>query len=549
MINELTSLEIGDVITSKYNLIKQIGKGGMGNVVLAESKKLKNKWAIKIVKQSYEYAHYILKEAEILEKINHPNIPKIVDLLEDENNIYIVESYVEGIVLSEKIRAEGKIDIDTALKYFIELSELIEYLHNVKPNPIIYRDLKPNNIIVSYNNRLVLVDFSISKFARESEKTVIAGNKYFSSPEQMTLNEHSDTRSDIYSLGMIALRMITGNLNQTIDYSLSKYVEIPAGLKEIIEKCINFNQEDRYQEASDLLEDLLAFRESYNQVSISKKKIVLIDGASNTGKTFVATNLAKYYASKKVKTALIDLSNEIGCGEYIDICIEENIRSVLGEDKLSEIRKKSYRKGKYLEVYKGTVNKEEDLITFLNKISKQSDIVIIDGTSFEAKRLYDFIDEIVLVITQDSKTETLTNKMVINYIDKHVDLSSVKVVVNRFIDGDLAPGELLDNMNAVPKIFKTDSYFKRVSKISEAKRIEILNETKIRSMNIVWNEKTLNGLNKLAEEIYPLQICLSSKEESKKTDKKLLTFKSRKTNIISTKLHSFFKRKELPLVE
>ena len=260
MINELTSLEIGDVITSKYNLIKQIGKGGMGNVVLAESKKLKNKWAIKVVKQSYEYAHYILKEAEILEKINHPNIPKIVDLLEDENNIYIIESYIEGTVLSEKIRSEGKIDIDTALKYFIELSELIEYLHNVKPNPIIYRDLKPNNIIVSYNNRLVLVDFSISKFDGESEKTVIAGNKYFSSPEQMTLNEHSDTRSDIYSLGMIALRMITGNLNQTIDYSLSKYVEIPAGLKEIIEKCINYNQEDRYQEASDLLDDLLAFR-------------------------------------------------------------------------------------------------------------------------------------------------------------------------------------------------------------------------------------------------------------------------------------------------
>ncbi|MCQ2749402.1 MAG: protein kinase [Clostridia bacterium] len=421
----------------------------------------------------------------MLEKINHPNIPKIVDLLEDENNIYIIESYVEGTVLSEKIRSEGKIDIDTALKYFIELSELIEYLHNVKPNPIIYRDLKPNNIIVSYNNRLVLVDFSISKFDGESEKTVIAGNKYFSSPEQMTLNEHSDTRSDIYSLGMIALRMITGNLNQTIDYSLSKYVEIPAGLKEIIEKCINYNQEDRYQEASDLLDDLLAFRESYNQVSVSKKKIVLIEGASNTGKTFIAANLAKHYASKKVKTTLVDLSNEIGCGEYIDICIDGNIADAMSQDKLSDIRKRSYKKGKYLEVYKGQVKSEDDLISFLNKISKQSDLIIIDSTSFEPIKLYDYVDETILVTTQDCKAEALTNKIIVNYISKKVDLNDVKIVVNRYIDGDVGMGEILDNLNQVPKIFKSDVYFKKITRISEAKRIEILNETKIRSMNIV----------------------------------------------------------------
>ena len=236
---------LGIIIGENYLVEELIGKGSMGKVYMCKNLKLDNYWAVKVVNKEYEFSKYFRKEAEILKKINHPNIPKISDLFEDEKNIYIVESYIEGILLSEKISKEGKISELETLNYLIQLSEIIEYLHNIKPNPIVYRDLKPNNVIVSFNNRLVLVDFSISKIQNELEEedTIIAGNRFYSSPEQMSLDLKSDERSDIYSLGMLAFRMSTGKLKSEINIEEDDMYEMSDDLKKIVKKCTNINLE------------------------------------------------------------------------------------------------------------------------------------------------------------------------------------------------------------------------------------------------------------------------------------------------------------------
>lgn len=232
--NESCNDFVGTTIKGKYYIEDFIGRGGMGMVYRAKNILLGNYWAIKIVPKDYVHIKYFRREADILEKLNHPNMPKIIDLFEDDLNIYIVETYIEGTLLSTRIQNEQRLSSSETLDYMIQLAELIEYLHSKKPYPIIYRDLKPNNIIISHNNRLVLIDFSIAKYQGDSnEDTIIAGNKLYSSPEQLNLTEKSDMRSDIFSLGMLALRMVTGKLKENISaYDMDEYTEIDAELRD-----------------------------------------------------------------------------------------------------------------------------------------------------------------------------------------------------------------------------------------------------------------------------------------------------------------------------
>lgn len=499
---------IGKIINKKYEIKSFIGKGGMGKVFLAKNIMLGNEWAIKVVSKNYQYAKYFRREAEILEKINHPNMPKIIDMFEDEENIYIVETYIEGKLLSDEILSKKRLTNEIVIDYFIQMSELIEYLHDIKPYPIVYRDLKPNNIIISHNNRLVLIDFSIAKLHNSSnaEDTIIAGNKYYSSPEQLNLNERSDTRSDIYALGMLALRMITGKLKQEISvYDMDGFNEISPELREIIEKCIYKNADLRYQSTSELVRDLKHLQNETTKISSNDKKIILVDGMNSSGKTFVASMLAKVYANEKVKTAYIDLTNELGSCEYFNIKTEENILDAAKENNIENIKSKSYKCKKYLDIYKGEIIDEKIIIDFARKLSKINDVVIIDMNENEYSTLYTYADEILLVLSQDEKIENLSNKKIVDYVDKELDLNNVKIIVNKYEKEFKNINEILKEINIIPKIFKHSSQFKEIYSIPEMPRKELLKLAKSKEMKLDDNSTT-NALKDISTKIFKYKV-------------------------------------------
>ena len=154
-------LNSGYVLDNKYEVIRTLGKGGMGVVYLCKNKMLGNLWAIKEVIKGKKNID-ILTEANILKNLNHPGIRKIIETFYENNNLYMVQDYVEGQTLKEYVKANGKMQTEKICTIVSELCDIIGYLHSQNP-VIIYRDIKPSNIMIMRSGKVVLIDFGISK--------------------------------------------------------------------------------------------------------------------------------------------------------------------------------------------------------------------------------------------------------------------------------------------------------------------------------------------------------------------------------------------------
>ena len=263
-------LKNGTIIFNKYQIIKQIGVGGMSIVYLASEIRTGEKWAVKVIdKQSKEFKAMAneqgkLTEIEIVKDLDHPFIPSVNDLFEDERFITIVMEYVDGCSLKEVIDKEGPIDEDSVVKWGKALCEIFIYLHT-RQEPVIYKDLKPANIMLKQNGEIKLLDFGIAVIMHEdgslsNEKPL--GTKGFASPEHF--KGKVDERSDIYTLGMTLYSLITGTSPTAKDFKrdkISSIVEVNPRLEEIIEKAIRLNPKDRYQSVSEILKDLVTYKQ------------------------------------------------------------------------------------------------------------------------------------------------------------------------------------------------------------------------------------------------------------------------------------------------
>ena len=147
-------------LNNKYKLERKIAKGGMSSIYLCTNIELGNKW---IAKQTDKRYSGFIYEEEILKKLNHISLPKIIDICKDNSDIYIIESYIEGISMQKKLENLGKLKVDKVIDYSLQLCEVLIYLHNMKPMPIIHKDIKPSNIIITEYDKLVLIDFGISE--------------------------------------------------------------------------------------------------------------------------------------------------------------------------------------------------------------------------------------------------------------------------------------------------------------------------------------------------------------------------------------------------
>ena len=191
-------LKAGFVLDGKYRILSVIGQGGMSTVYLAVHERLKQKWAVKEISMEYcenyeMISRKLIVEADILKRLDHPGLPKIVDIIEKKDAIWMVMEFIEGKTLKEILNERGRIEEKEILIWGKQLCEVLSYLHSKKPS-IIYRDLKPENIILKKTGRLVLIDFGTAReycYKNTVCDAMYLGTKGYAAPEHISLEMKS----------------------------------------------------------------------------------------------------------------------------------------------------------------------------------------------------------------------------------------------------------------------------------------------------------------------------------------------------------------------
>lgn len=283
-------LEIGSVIDGKYKILNVVGKGGMSVVYLAMNERANKQWAIKEVRkdgmQSFDVVKQnLVAETDLLKKLNHPHLPSIIDVIDCDDTFLIVMDYIEGNPLSKALETSGAQNQDDVIEWAKQLCDVLGYLHSRKP-PIIYRDMKPSNVMLKPDGNVMLIDFGT---AREFKSTSVAdttclGTQGYAAPEQFGGHGQTDARTDIYCLGATMYHLVTGHNPATPPYEMYPIRQwnpmLSSGLEEIILKCTQRNPEDRYQSCAELLYAL----DHYKDLDIENKKV-----QSFKWKTFLAS--------------------------------------------------------------------------------------------------------------------------------------------------------------------------------------------------------------------------------------------------------------------
>lgn len=265
-------LRPGTFLQDRYELIERIGSGGMSDVYKARCHKLNRQVAIKVLKEEFgEDISFVDKfnmEAESAAGLSHPNIVNVYDVVEEGALHYIVMEMVDGITLKNYIANKGCLDVKESIGIAIQVAQGISAAHE---RGIIHRDIKPQNIIISKDGKVKVADFGIARAISAQTLTSGAmGSVHYISPEQAK-GALSDTRSDIYSLGITMYEMLTGrvpfdgdntvavalaHLEKTMPYPKDLNPDIPNYLEAVILKCTQKRPERRYQDIKDLIADL-----------------------------------------------------------------------------------------------------------------------------------------------------------------------------------------------------------------------------------------------------------------------------------------------------
>ncbi|MCA1055186.1 serine/threonine protein kinase [Rossellomorea aquimaris] len=255
---------VGAVIDGKYEILKLIGKGGMSKVYLAMDKRLNKQWAVKeIEKRAKDKNNEIIiqsaiAEANMIKRLDHPSLPRIVDIIDESDVIYVIMDYIEGEPLNKIIDEYGAQPQEVVIEWAKQLCEVLEYLHTRKPS-IIYRDMKPANIMLKPDGNLKLIDFGIAREFKEENlgDTVSLGTKGYAAPEQFGGKGQTDSRTDVYCLGVTLYHLVTGQDPTEPPYEFYPIrhwnPQLSGGLERIIQKCTQLNPEDRYQSCAELL--------------------------------------------------------------------------------------------------------------------------------------------------------------------------------------------------------------------------------------------------------------------------------------------------------
>lgn len=256
--------EIGSVIDGKYEILREIGHGGMSVVYLAMDTHLNKQWAVKEIKKKGSgkndeiIVNSLLAEANLMKRLDHAALPRIVDIIDNGVTIYVVMDYIEGESLDKILNEYGAQPEELVIGWAMQLCDVLAYLHAQKP-PIIYRDMKPANIMLKPEGNIKIIDFGIAREYKEQSlaDTTVLGTKGYAPPEQYS--GQTDARSDIFALGMTMHHLLTGIDPRSGEAYAPVRMwnpELSEGIELIIDKCVEPAPENRYQNCSDLLYDL-----------------------------------------------------------------------------------------------------------------------------------------------------------------------------------------------------------------------------------------------------------------------------------------------------
>ncbi len=262
------------MLVDRYLIQEVIGVGGMGSVYRARDLHFPNVVKIVAVKEMINQARDPMvrqtilqnfeREANLLVTLNHIAIPKIFDYFSHDERSYLVLEYIHGKDLEAILNeTEGFLPEDQVIKWAIEICDVLDYLHNHKPEPIIFRDMKPSNVMINHNGHVMLIDFGIAKIFREGQKGTMIGTEGYSPPEQY--RGEATPLADIYALGATLHHLLTKRdprLEPPFSFSERPIRKINPNvspeLEIIINTALQYNPEDRFPSAAAMKEALLS---------------------------------------------------------------------------------------------------------------------------------------------------------------------------------------------------------------------------------------------------------------------------------------------------
>lgn len=271
-------MEPGIVVGKRYQLLTKIGTGGMSTVYLALDTVLNKQWAAKEIKdvsdpeQRELIVQSIVTEANMIKSFDHPAIPRIVDLVDESGTLYVIMDYVEGRSLSAVLATDGPQPEDEVVNWGLQLCDALEYLHRRTP-PVIYRDMKPSNVMLKPNGLVQIIDFGIAREYRDDGGTVTAamgdtvqlGTRGYAPPEQYGGGGQTDARTDVYALGATMYTMLTGKNPAEPPYQILPLRQVDASLspalERVIAKATQSDPADRYQDCAEFAYALSHYRE------------------------------------------------------------------------------------------------------------------------------------------------------------------------------------------------------------------------------------------------------------------------------------------------
>ncbi len=390
-----------------YNLVEKIAQGGMGKIFKAVDTRSESVVAVKTLKESVDpYSETFLRfkrEAEMLEKLKHDNILRFLDFIEKESKLYIVTEYLEGKNLKQSIEQDA-LDLNTKINFVLSISRALDYVHS---QGIIHRDIKPSNIMVTHETKIKILDFGVANLMNFQKlfasKEGVVGSFAYMSPEQSgILKRNIDSRSDLYSLGILFYQLVTGELpykaknvgeliHQHIAQSPTEPIDIIKDLSPIINKIIikliKKDPDDRYQTAFGLAEDI----EVYLSLSDEQKETFYLELGKKDRLKNLNYRTIQIGRKKETRSLLENLNNTVLGKGYLTAILG---KSGMGKSRLLlELQKYVRSKnGYYISVISSEGNKNHPYFPFIDAVKKIIDLLSKLPES-EAESLYAQIKE------------------------------------------------------------------------------------------------------------------------------------------------------------
>lgn len=340
-------LEVGSLVDGKYKILNKVGQGGMSVVYLAMNEKANKQWAVKEVRKdgvlNFESVKQgLVAETDILKRLSHPNLPSIIDVIDTDESFIIIMDYIQGNSLSRALEEYGAQPQDQVIEWAKQLCDVLGYLHSRTP-PIIYRDMKPANIMLKPDGTVTLIDFGTAREYKEKNlaDTTCLGTVGYAAPEQFGGMGQTDAKTDIYCLGATLYHLVTGMNPCEPPYEIKPIRQInptlSSGLERIILKCTQRDPNDRYQSAAELMYAL----EHYEEIDDihrkrQKRKLLAFVMSALLCVAFTGVSVWGYLSAEHKRSENYDyiLANASSAADYYDAILTDPTRTdaYLGTD-------------------------------------------------------------------------------------------------------------------------------------------------------------------------------------------------------------------------